>query len=321
MSFFRRFRYLIALAALILALFSSYGALFGPAGGSSSIRTIVVTPDDTLATLAGRLKDEGLVKSIWAFELAYVRGRGGVSVRPGGYELSPAEDAWSIADTFASSPYLAWVTVPRGRRKEEIADILAEALAWSVDEKAAWLAATSDSDGYYFPDLYLIPSDMPPKDVERVMRDRFAKTWEEYAPKAAAMGLTESEVVRAASLLEREAAGGHDMPLIAGIIENRLSRGMKLQIDATLQYIKGSEEAGWWGRVASEDKYLESDFNTYQHAGLPPSAIANPGRMSIEAILSPEKTSCLFYLHDNDGDIHCSANYAGHVANIRKYLQ
>lgn len=326
MRFLFRFRFPLIVIVLILGGLSFYGALFGPAGTSLTARTIVVTPDDSLSSLANRLKEEGLIKSIWAFELAYVREQGGIALRPGGYELSASQDAWSVADTFARSPYLAWITVPRGRRKEEIADILAEALAWKAEDREAWLLATAampagETEGVFFPDTYLLPSDMAPQDVARAMRDRFLETWKKFADAAELQGLTMSEVVRIASLLEREAAGAHDMPLIAGIIRERLQRGMKLQIDATLQYIKGNEELGWWKTVKSEDKYLESDFNTYQHVGLPPAAIANPGLASLQAVLAPEETNCLFYLHDNEGDIHCSANYSGHVANIRKYLQ
>ncbi|MEO6536600.1 MAG: endolytic transglycosylase MltG, partial [Candidatus Paceibacterota bacterium] len=90
--------------------------------------------------------------------------------------------------------------------------------------------------------------------------------------------------------------------------------------DATLQYIKGTE-GNWWPTPLSADKYLKSPFNTYQHTGLPPHPINNPSLESIAAVLNPESTNCLFYLHDASHDIHCSVTYGGQKSNVNKYLK
>ena len=94
---------------------------------------------------------------------------------------------------------------------------------------------------------------------------------------------------------------------------------MKLQMDATLQYAKGSEEDGWWPTVEPADKKIDSLYNTYMYPSLPPTPIANPGLAALDAAYNPQKTSCLYYLHDKKGVIHCSSTYAGHQANIKKY--
>ena len=109
------------------------------------------------------------------------------------------------------------------------------------------------------------------------------------------------------------------MKLISGIIWNRIFSGMKLQIDATLQYAKGSEEDGWWEKVNPKDKNIDSPYNTYLHKELPPSPIANPGLAAIEAAYNPQKTSCLFYMHDKNRIIHCAKTYEEHKKNIQKY--
>ena len=108
------------------------------------------------------------------------------------------------------------------------------------------------------------------------------------------------------------------MKLISGIIWNRIFKGMKLQIDATLQYAKGDESL-WWPQVKSEDKNIDSPFNTYMYE-MPPGPISSPGISAIEAAYNPQKTSCLFYLHDKNRQIHCSATYAQHLINIKRYL-
>ncbi len=125
--------------------------------------------------------------------------------------------------------------------------------------------------------------------------------------------------VRIASIIQREAAGPQDMRLISGIIWNRMSKGMSLELDATLQYVKGTEE-NWWPIVKSKDKYLDSPYNTYKYKGVPPGAISNPSIEAINAVYNPQKTDCIFYLHDGNRQIHCSKSYEQHLENIKAYL-
>jgi UPF0755 protein len=127
--------------------------------------------------------------------------------------------------------------------------------------------------------------------------------------------------VKIASLIQREAAGKQDMNLISGIIWNRIFNVMDLDIDATLQYAKGNDADGWWPQVIPADKYIDSPYNTYKNAGLPPSAISNPGLAAIEAAYNPQKTSCIYYFHDNNKQIHCSVTYADQVKKIDEYLK
>jgi UPF0755 protein len=119
-----------------------------------------------------------------------------------------------------------------------------------------------------------------------------------------------------ASLLERETFADSEKPIVAGIIYKRLENDWPLQIDATLQYIKGN-----WKPVYSIDKELNSPFNTYKNLGLPPSPIANPGLSSILASISPEASEYWYYIHDNDGKIHFGRTLEEHNANIAKYLK
>lgn len=126
--------------------------------------------------------------------------------------------------------------------------------------------------------------------------------------------------IRLASIIQREAAGPQDMRLISGIIWNRMAKGMSLELDATLQYVKGNED-NWWPIVKSKDKYLDSPYNTYKYKGIPPGAISNPSIDAINAAFNPQKTDCIFYLHDSNRQIHCSKTYEGHLANINSYLR
>ncbi|HVX91117.1 MAG TPA: endolytic transglycosylase MltG [Candidatus Paceibacterota bacterium] len=322
----RRILFLCAAAALALAAaVLVYAHYFGPAGDDGTQVSFVVSPNETPGDIAARLKQQGLIRSEFAFRVAYLSDLAGRDARPGGYELAKTMDVWTLASTLAKSPYLAWVTIPPGLRKEQIADLLAQDLSWTNAEKEEWVATDTNpspsyTEGVYYPDTYLIPSDEPPVDVAQRLRDRFAEVFAPYAAEAQQQNIKWTTVLTIASLIEREAAGP-DMKLIAGIIWNRLDDGMKLQLDASLQYIKGNEETGWWPVVHSEDKYLDSPFNTYQNVGLPPHPIAEPSLAAIDAVLNPEPTNCIYYLHDPHGQIHCSKTYSGQVANVNKYLK
>jgi len=313
-----------AVAVLLLAGLA-YSYLFGPMQRSAPIEQFLVKPGDTVEHVAAALKEEGYIKSLWAFRIAYVGSNEGRGIRPGSYELGKAMDVWTLTDRLVSTPKLAFITFTPGMRKEQMADILADTLSWSDAQKEKWITvdtAVTPSlvEGVYFPDTYLVPSEQDPAQVAARLRGRFQDEFAPYAAEAAAEGRSWTDVLIMASLIEREAAK-NDKELVAGILWNRIDLRMPLGVDATLQYIKGTEENGWWPIPKSEDKYLDSPFNTYQYKGLPPHPIANPGLASIAAALNPTATSCLYYLHDGKGQIHCSNTYSGHLANIRRYLK
>ncbi len=224
-----------------------------------------------------------------------------------------------------ANPTVRIVRVQEGLRKEEIAEVMANKLGWDEKEKDyfvnAHLALNSDNlEGRYFPKTYLLNKDEDPMGVTAEMLKQFSKETSTIKKQKTMQVVNQDTAIKIASIIQREAGGKSDMKLISGIIWNRLWSGMKLQMDATLQYAKGSEENGWWGQVYSKDKYIDSPYNTYAEEGLPPSAIANPGLAALDAAYNPQKTSCLFYLHDKKRQIHCAKTYEEHKRNIKKYL-
>ena len=95
---------------------------------------------------------------------------------------------------------------------------------------------------------------------------------------------------------------------------------MRLQIDATLQYAKGSKPSEpWWPGVRPADKFIASVYNTYENSGLPPAPIANPSLDAILAALNPTKTDCMYYFHDRQAEFHCSPTYEEHVELLKQY--
>lgn len=225
-----------------------------------------------------------------------------------------------------ANPSVRIIKVQEGLRKEEVGEILVKKLGWDETEKNDFINAhialnTQDLEGRYFPKTYLLDKDIDPEGASEIMLSEFEKQTSKIQIPKAKQIINEDTALKIASLIQREAAGKEDMRLISGIIWNRIFSGMKLQIDATLQYAKGSEEDGWWRMVSPADKRIDSEYNTYKHEGLPPGAIANPGLEALKAAYNPQETKCMFYLHDRNREIHCAVTYEEHKANIEKYYK
>lgn len=314
---------IIGIGIAILAVFS-YLVFFQTATQQTESERFVV-PLKSEQSVSSLLKSQGFIKNNFGFGLAgLLRGVG--TVEPGGYKISKSETPWQIVGSLKQDPYMKWVVIPEGLRKEEIADILAGNLGWSNEEKDNWINTYTAMDynhteGVYFPDTYLIPVDEAPLDVAKRLEAKFNEKFAPYAKEAVAENIKWTTLLKVASLVQREANGKEDMPIIAGVIWNRLLKNMRLEIDATIQYVRGDLGDGYWAPVSKEDIQIDSPYNTYKYAGLPPHPISNPGLEAIETALHPASTTCLYYLHDNSGEIHCSDTYEGHLNNITNYLK
>lgn len=301
-----------------------YGFLFGPVDSHAPYEEVVILPDTSIEVMVRQIHEKGFVRDPVLLQIAFMKASKGRGVRPGVYEVSKSQDVWSLGEAFAKPPKLAYITITPGMRKEEIAGLLSRELAWTKEETEAWLTVyTTPSEDYtegvFYPDTYLLPPDITPRETADLMRERFQEVIAPLAGEAATVDLHWVDVVNLASLVEREAART-DKELVAGILMNRLQLDMPLQVDATLQYIRG-KEGNWWPVPRSEDKFIDSPFNTYIYKGLPPHPISNPSVDSIKAVIAYQKTDCVYYLHDAQGQIHCSKTYSEHRANIERYLK
>lgn len=286
-----------------------------------------VSLKSSASEIADNLKSQGFIRSQSALNFALtVRGQHTV-IAPGGYYLRKNMNAFQVADTLSGPPDMKWVVIPEGLRKEEIGEILAKTFAWNDEELKKWTTTYTvmkfdDVEGVYFPDTYLIPVKENGLDIANRMIRHFDEVFAPYLPQFAKQDIIWTTGLRLASLIQREAAGPDDMPLIAGVLWNRLSKKMALQIDATVQYARGKTPTGWWAPITPGDiTGIDSPYNTYENKGLPPHPICNPGVAAISAVLHPTETDCLYYLHDHNRQIHCAVTYEEHKANIEKYLR
>ena len=247
------------------------------------------------------------------------------AVLPGAYKLSKEMTEIQINKVLHGKPYMKWVMLKPGLRKEEIATILADSLGWTSKQKSNWISVDTNTspeyiEGVYYPDTYLIPVTEEPALVAKRLIAKFNENFSQYLPQFTSKNIKWSRALTLASIVQREAANNEDMPLIAGILWNRLNQNIALGVDATLQYIRGDVGKGWWAPISVSDKQIDSPFNTYKYKGLPPHPISNPGISAIEAVLNPKVTDCLYYIHDKNHITHCSVTYEEHQQNIQKYL-
>lgn len=295
-------------------------------GDSEKMNILTVSKVATTEEIKEKVLAQEYTKGHPFLGLAMLLHGGYGRIDPGGYKIPDGMGSWAIASKLTSDPELKWITIPEGLRKEQIADRLKDTLGWDDAKREAFLNTNVAKpydliEGFYFPDTYLIPTAEDAEQVAKRFINRFNESFAPYVEKFKDANIKYDTAIKIASLIQREAGGKADMPIIAGVLWNRLLIKMPLQIDATLQYARGDTGSGYWAQVKVADKQIDSPFNTYKNPGLPPSPIANPGLNAIDAVLNSADTDCLYYIHDNDRQIHCAVTYEEHLANIEKYLK
>lgn len=274
-------------------------------------RTVVVEiPSGSSArSIAGILVGNGVVPSAIEFESLVRTREAGSLLKAGTYELVTGTDLDEIVDLLIAGPSLDVfrVTVVEGLRLAEVLDVLAQstrnyseedftAALLSGDVTSAYLPVGLDRtvwEGLLFPATYEFFGDATPAEMLQRLADELERRLETYDwSTVTARGLSVYEGLVIASLVEAEAGTDEDRPLIASVINNRLERGMPLQIDATVLY--AMEDRG--RSPTLEDLQFESPYNTYLIAGLPPTPIGAAGAKSIEAVIDPADTDYLYYV-------------------------
>lgn len=287
--------------------------------GDKQAKIFVVPNGESIRLVARRLEDDGLIRSKLAFFLLVKQKGAEKNIQAGTFRLSPSMKPEAILEELSHGTLDIWVTVIEGWRNEEVVDVLSKELNFSPQ---AFLDVAAI--GYMFPDTYAFPKESPASTVAKIMQDNFNRKFDQKLEEEVRKeGLSEKEAVTLASIIEREARRDEDRPLVAGVLLNRLRQNMVLQTDATVQYALGyqADQKSWWKKTLTRDDLkIKSPYNTYLHAGLPPTPICNPGLASIKAIAEPEKTDYLYYLSDKSGKMHYAKTLEEHNENTRKYL-
>ena len=287
------------------------------------------TGKDVAEILAG----QGLVRREYYFRMALRAHEDPGIIRHGRYDLPRGLSANQLLNLLYEGPSQETlgeqvrVVIPEGLSIAQIAARLEDPEGFLVvarnPELLARLGVDADSlEGFLMPNTYFF--DKPPTGPELVERmfATFEKSWQELAreiPEAAERD--HLEVVTVASLVEEEARLDAERPLVAAVIYNRIQKGWTLDLDSTLQFATGK----YGKRMLDADKAVESPYNTYTHAGLPPGPISSPGKESLRAALAPAHADYLFFVSNADGKSHTfSATLREHneaVARFRREIR
>ncbi len=315
----------VGVAASILAwfVFNVYVDASHPA---SSV-DLVVARGETLSEVADDLLRRGVIRDAFSFRLlARISGQED-AVHAGRYRLPAHLTQAGVLRLLSSgaAQITISVTIPEGFTARQIAQRLQESGVGSAgDYYRAFMSdsivvdgeRTANLEGFLFPDTYSFAAGTSPGDVEHAMTARFLALFPaDAAQRARRLHVSIAQLVTIASMVEREAKVDQERPLIAGVYYNRLRLGMPLQVDATVEYALPHYKT----ELSFADLAVDSPFNTYRHAGLPPTPIANPGRASLEAALFPQASPYLYYVYRGDGRHAFARTLTEHNANVAKY--
>ena len=302
-----------------------------PIGNSSRMTVLDIAEGASLSDVAERLHRQNLIKSDWAFVWVGRLTGSDRKIIPGEYEFHGGMAPSTILEKIVKGEVIQYtVTIPEGFSVIRIADVLHEQ---RLADREEFLQCTRDPvfiqtlslsvenrvdnlEGYLFPDTYQFARHLAPERLIATMVSRFEQSvTEEDRRRAAELGLSLHQVVTLASVIEKETARPDERTLISGVFHNRLRKRIPLQSDPTVIYALNEFD----GNLRKKDLSIDSPYNTYRVAGLPPGPIANPGRAAIHAALYPEATTYLYFVSRNDGSHEFSTTLAEHNRAVRKY--
>lgn len=316
MKFFKYFFLVFFIGLLSVLIYFLY--LIAPTSFSDDKITFVVPLDAKQDEVIFRLQGQGFIRSpqLFGFIAGFYKLTG--KIEPGSYQISHRMSTLRIANILMLHPYQLWITLVPGLRKEQVAERLAKKFYW--EELKLNEFNTAAKEGYLYPDTYLLNLDYSGADfANRLMNNFNDHLTPQMQKELLSQNIRIDTAVKIASLIERESGSDEDKPIIAGIIWNRLDKKMRLQLDAANQYVVG-KSGDWWPTVHPSDLKIDSPYNLYQTTGLPPGPICSPSLASIQAVIDPTPTDCLYYLHDRAKQIHCAITYQKHLQNIETYL-
>lgn len=291
---------------------------------------------DSPQVITGQLEAQGLIPEAEAL-LNYMIYKGfDTTLQAGVYELSakmePIEIAQALQD---ATPKEITLNILPGWRLEEIAASLPtsgltitpeqfmERAVYPPQESTInqYLPPDASLEGYLPPGSYQLPRDTGVDDLVNYLANRFIGDLDsQFLEGFQKQGLTLFQAVTLASIIEREAVNPVEMPLIASVFLNRLGLGMKLESDPTVQYSLGYDSTtnSWWKvPLTLADLEIDSPYNTYLYAGLPPGPISTPGVEALRAVAEPQVSPYLFFRAkcDDSGEHNFAETFEEHLLN------
>ncbi len=293
----------------------------------SGVPAKVVIPNGaTLGEAADSLRSARVIRSATVFQLvATFTGDGGGEIKYGRYVIPRgASTSEILAQLHSGDGRFHRLTIPEGWAIQQIARLLRDSLGIPIDSvvkatrdstrRARVQTPAADVEGYLFPATYEFTDGTPASAVIDTMLLTFDRRWKSaWDTTLQRQGRSRHSAVTLASIVEKEAGRNSERSLIAAVYMNRLRTGARLQADPTVLYSMGLVAK----RVLFADLKVESPYNTYRVAGLPPGPIASPGTASLAAAVHPANSDAMFFVAFPDGHSQFSKTFAEHTAAVK----
>jgi peptidoglycan lytic transglycosylase G len=320
---------------LIFTVWLLYG-LYHPYQGYQGSITVEIPAGTSAPQAARQLVARGVLKQRLPFLVRYAAGRWHRTLKAGEYVFDrPLSAADVYRKLILGEVRLTTVLIPEGSDRFDIARILARNLGM---DPQAFLRATQVTglihdldpqaptlEGYLYPDTYRFGPAATPARVVETLVERFRQVMgTRFSRDLADSPRSLHDVITLASLVEKETPDPAERPLIAGVFDQRLEKGLPLACDPTVIYAARLEPEKVRRQpppITESDLKLDSHYNTYLYAGLPPGPIANPGAASIRAAFHPAATDDLYFVSNNHGGHVFARTLAEHLENVARYRQ
>lgn len=299
-----------------------------PAGSVKDTKIIEVQPGMSLKQVSRTLANQQILHKPDTF-VWYTRLQGKQNdIKAGEYRFSQNMPPWKILDALCQGMTVLYsVTIPEGFRISEIAALMEEK---GLATQAEFIEATrnpslleslkiptSNLEGYLYPDTYRFSKTAGAGQIVQTLLNTFKDRVQtpELKQRMESQKLSLHEIVTLASLIEKETGLAKERRLISSVFHNRLVKKMRLQTDPTVIYAMVNFD----GNIRKKDLSIDSPYNTYKYAGLPPGPIASPGLESIVAAMDPAESEFLYFVSRKNGSHQFSTNYKDHTRAVQKY--
>ena len=300
---------IFGLGIACLVLWASPAAHFSPA-------TVTITSGTTVNQAAEMLEAKDVI--IFSELVSIPMQLRGQSVIAGEYKFATAQSPKQLADRLATGEFgirQGKLVIPEGLTREEIADLVNQ--EFTEISKKDFLQASAGLEGYLFPDTYEFGSDTAAETIVNRLRENFQKKTKDLQEPVKSFPHSFGEVVKMASLVQKEAADYQIRRRIAGVLWRRLEADRPLQADAVFDYFLGKNTY----ELTAEDLQMNSPYNLYENTGLPPTPIANPGLQALQATINPADGESMYYLTGDDGEFYFAETLEEHKENKLRYME
>jgi UPF0755 protein len=307
---------IVYVVILFIIISGFYLYLHSPPNSFPLNSVVTIVPGQTLKEITDELYKAKVIRSPFFFRFHVIVLGGERRVIAGDYLLDRAIGPADLASRLVGGKFhidTVKVTVPEGWNIFQIAEALDTGLE-NFDKKT-FLALAKNKEGYLFPDTYFLSPKAKPDFIIDLMQRTFNQKIL-TVPAIATSTHNIKDIIIMSSIIEAEARTTESRRVVSGILWKRLALGLPLQVDSTFSYINGKNTY----ELTASDLKIDSPYNTYKYAGLPPGPINNPGLDAIVASISPIETKYLYFLSSKSGKMYYATTFAEHKRNRELYL-